>query len=146
MNSEHTHTCGELTSSKTRLTTNSSKSWREKSKVVLKSVKNLWREITVEPCLFTYMLCTALSSFAVQNMHLEKACRVNLDYGEEMCDRIQRRNVTGLENETKEIETLVAKAVAWKFPLQTAIPAVMVLFIGAWSDKNKKGRYVYYSL
>lgn len=138
MNSEHTHTCGELTSSKTRLTANSSKSWREKSKVVLKSVKNLWREITVEPCLFTYMLCTALSSFAVQNMHLEKACRVNLDYGEEMCDRIQHRNVTGLENETKEIETLVAKAVAWKFPLQTAIPAVMVLFIGAWSDKNKK--------
>lgn len=129
---------GELTNSKTVLTGNLRRTWTEKSKGILKDIKNFWREVTVEPCLFTYMLCTALSSFAVQNMHLEKSCRVNLNYGTEICDRIRQRNVTGLDEQIKHIETLVAHVVAWKFPLQTAIPAVMVLFVGAWSDKNKK--------
>ncbi|XP_047997455.1 uncharacterized protein LOC125235034 [Leguminivora glycinivorella] len=128
----------ELTNSKTVLMENQRKTWAEKSKGILKDIRNFWIEVTVEPCLFTYMLCTALSSFAVQNMHLEKSCRVNLNYGTEICDRIRDRNVTGLDEQIKNIETLVAHVVAWKFPLQTAIPAVMVLFVGAWSDKNKK--------
>ncbi|CAB3234996.1 unnamed protein product [Arctia plantaginis] len=83
-------------------------------------------------------MCTAISSLAVQNMHLEKACRVNLEYGDDVCDRIARRNTTGLFKQEKEVQSLVAQVVAWKFPLQTAIPAVMVLFVGAWSDKYKK--------
>ncbi|XP_013162965.1 PREDICTED: proton-coupled folate transporter-like [Papilio xuthus] len=112
--------------------------WREKSKRVLKDIKYCIRETTVEPCLFTFMLCTALSSLAVQNMHLEKSCRVNFQYSDDICDRIRDRNTTGLENELNNVQSLVAKVVAWKFPLQTAIPAVMVLFIGAWSDKTKK--------
>ncbi|OWR47493.1 adenylate cyclase [Danaus plexippus plexippus] len=71
-------------------------------------------------------------------MHLEKSCRINLKLGDEVCDRIKNRNTTGLELELNQVQTLVAQVVAWKFPLQTAIPAVMVLFVGAWSDKTKK--------
>lgn len=136
------NTCGNsktLTDSNTHLTGSSKrKTWREKSKGALKCLENVLRETTVEPCLLVYMLCTAISSLAVQNMHLEKACRVNFDYGEEVCDRIRDRNTTGLENQLIQIHSLVAKVVAWKFPLQTAIPAVMVIFVGAWSDKYKK--------
>lgn len=128
-----------LTKSSTRLTDDKEKeSWREKSKCLLKQIKYLFRETTVEPCLFAYMLCTALSSLAVQNMHLEKSCRVNFKFGDVICDRIRDRNTTGLETELNQVQSLVAKVVAWKFPLQTSIPAVMVLFIGAWSDKTKK--------
>ncbi|CAH2089531.1 unnamed protein product [Euphydryas editha] len=129
----------DLTKSNTRLTDKKEKeSWREKSKGLLKQIKYIFRETTVEPCLFVYMLCTSLSSLAVQNMHLEKSCRVNFELGDEICDRIRDRNTSGLESELNQVQSLVAKVVAWKFPLQTSIPAVMVLFIGAWSDKTKK--------
>ncbi|XP_034835178.1 lysosomal proton-coupled steroid conjugate and bile acid symporter SLC46A3-like [Maniola hyperantus] len=129
----------DLTKSSLRLTGDKEEeTWREKSKFLFKQLKYLFSEITVEPCLFIYMLCTALSSIAVQNMHLEKSCRVNCAFSEEICDRIRDRNTTGLELELNQVQSLVAKIVAWKFPLQTGIPAVMVLFIGAWSDKTKK--------
>ncbi|CAH4030464.1 unnamed protein product [Pieris brassicae] len=133
--------CGsvDFTKSNIRLTDDLEReTWRRKLSGQIKNVKNILREATVEPCLFTYMLCTALSSLAVQNMHLEKSCRVNFNYSTDICDRIRDRNTTGLENELNNVQSLVAKVVAWKFPLQTAIPAVMVLFIGAWSDKTKK--------
>lgn len=136
------NTCGNsngLTDSNIHLTGNSErKTLREIYKSALKCIKNVLRETTVEPCLFVYMLCTAISALAVQNMHLEKACRVNFDFGDDICDRIRDRNTTGLEKELVQIHSLVAKVVAWKFPLQTAIPAVMVIFVGAWSDKYKK--------
>ncbi|CAK1584520.1 unnamed protein product [Parnassius mnemosyne] len=135
---ENINSTVELTKSNIRLTDSQERTWREKSKHVLKDIKYCIRETTVEPCLFTFMLCTALSSLAVQNMHLEKSCRVNLQYSDEICDRIRDRNTTGLEKELNNVQSLVAKVVAWKFPLQTAIPAIMVLFIGAWSDKTKK--------
>lgn len=138
-NNMKTYSVNDLTRSNvqlTRLLNNAT--WKEKSKKVLKNIKYFFRETTVEPCLFTYMMCTAISSLAVQNMHLEKACRVNLEYGDDVCDRIARRNTTGLYQQEKEVQSLVAQVVAWKFPLQTAIPAVMVLFVGAWSDKYKK--------
>lgn len=129
----------DLTDSNIHLTKGSRRqTWRENSKSILKSIKNVLRETTVEPCLFIYMLCTAISSLAVQNMHLEKACRVNFNYSDDVCDRIRDRNTTDLKEELVQIHSLVAKVVAWKFPLQTAIPAVMVIFVGAWSDKYKK--------
>lgn len=129
----------DLTDSNIHLTGNSKrKSLKEKLKSALKCIKNVLRETTVEPCLFVFMLCTTISSFAVQNMHLEKACRVNFNFGEDVCDRIRNRNTTGLEIEQIKIQSMVANVVAWKFPLQTAIPAVMVIFVGAWSDKYKK--------
>ncbi|XP_072942586.1 lysosomal proton-coupled steroid conjugate and bile acid symporter SLC46A3-like isoform X2 [Epargyreus clarus] len=129
----------DLTKSNIRLTDNIEKrSWREKSKGFIKQIKYFFRETTVEPCLFIYMMSTAISSLAVQNMHLEKSCRVNFEFGDDICDRIRDRNTTGLEEEMKQVQTLVARIMAWKFPLQTTIPAVMALFIGAWSDKTKK--------
>lgn len=129
----------DLTNSKMLLTKNLKKgTWMEKSKRILKGLKCFFRETTVEPCLFLYMLCTQLSSLAVQNMHLEKSCRVHYDFGDDVCDRIRDLNTTGLEAELNQVQALVATVMAWKFPLQTAIPAVLVLFVGAWSDKYKK--------
>lgn len=134
---ENTST-NDLTDSNIRLTERINYSWREQSKAFLKRIKNFFKEITVEPCVFIYYFCIQLSSLTVQNMHLEKSCRVNYHFGDEICDRIRDRNTTGLEYELNQVQSLVAKVVAWKFPLQTAIPAVMVLFVGAWSDKTRK--------
>ncbi|VVC98019.1 unnamed protein product [Leptidea sinapis] len=129
----------DITKSNIRLTDNTEEpTWPDTSKRFVKKIRVLLRETTVEPCLFTYMLCTSISSLAVQNMHLEKSCRVNYRLGDDICNRISARNTTGLDEELNNVQSLVAQVVAWKFPLQTAIPAVMVLFVGAWSDRTKK--------
>lgn len=135
---ENNSSVNELANSNTLLTGTSGGTWREKSKIILKQIKYVLRETTVEPCLFMYMMCTSISSLAVQSMHLEKACRVNYNYGDDICDRLRLRNTTGLDEEVNNVQSLVAKVVAWKFPLQTIIPAIMVIFVGAWSDKYKK--------
>lgn len=129
----------DLTKSNLRLTGNGTDlTLKEKAKQFLKELKAFFRETTVEPCLFIYMMCISISSLAVQNMHLEKSCRVNFNYGDDICDRIANRNTTGIEEEQNNVQSLVATVIAWKFPLQTAIPAMLVLFVGAWSDKTKK--------
>lgn len=128
----------DFTKSNTRLTeATGNDSFTNRRKYLLKKLKYVFAETTVEPCLFIYMMCTALSSFTVQNMHLEKSCRVNLNFGDEICDHIRDRNTTGLEEELNQVQSLVAKVMAWKFPLQNGIPAVLVLFVGAWSDENR---------
>lgn len=52
----------------------------------------VWNNITVEPLLAFYIIPSVLSNLATQNLNLEKACRVNLDYGIETCDALTRRD------------------------------------------------------
>lgn len=47
--------------------------------------------ITVEPVLACYIIPSIFSGLATQNLNLEKACRVNLNYGDEICDALTIR-------------------------------------------------------
>lgn len=101
-------------------------------------LKNLLQFFTVEPFLFCYIFPIAISSLAVQKLNTEKACRVDLNYTEEIC-----RNVVDTEdssNITEEAKLAAIKMVsdmtAWQQPLQSSIPAILILFVGAWSDKT----------
>lgn len=59
-------------------------SFREKFKYITSN-------ITVEPIVICYVMPSVLSSLATQNINLEKACRVNLNYGKEICDALSNR-------------------------------------------------------
>lgn len=61
--------------------------WREKMQKVIKN-------ITVEPIVAAYIMPSVLSNLATQNLNLEKACRVNMNYGDEVCDALTRRETT----------------------------------------------------
>lgn len=95
------------------------------------------RYITVEPMLACYIMPSVIASIAVQNLNLEKACRVNQNYSTELCDDIITQRLNGSMEEV-EVQKLVAYMGAWRLPLQTAIPAIMILFIGPWSDRTGK--------
>lgn len=60
------------------------RTWREKLRLVSNN-------ITVEPILAAYIMPSVLSNLATQNLNLEKACRVNMAYGDEICDALTRR-------------------------------------------------------
>lgn len=102
----------------------------------LERLKVLRGYVTVEPLLACYIMPSVLASLAVQNMNLEKACRVNQGYGEDICTDLLNQRVENLTEEVQQVQTLVANMASWKSPLQTSIPALMIIFIGAWSDRT----------
>lgn len=57
-------------------------------------LKYIFSNITVEPIVICYVMPSVLSSLATQNINLEKACRVNLNYGNEICDALSNRQTS----------------------------------------------------
>ncbi|XP_015601761.1 uncharacterized protein LOC107270866 [Cephus cinctus] len=96
----------------------------------------LTSNITVEPMVACYIMPSVLASLATQNLNLEKACRVNLAYSDEVCSALTARNTTGFEHEETAVQQLVAGMQTWKTALQSALPTILILFMGAWSDRT----------
>ncbi|XP_048513427.1 proton-coupled folate transporter-like [Athalia rosae] len=92
--------------------------------------------VTVEPMVAFYIMPSVLASLATQNLNLEKACRVNLGYPDDVCTALAARNTSGYEAEETAVQQLVAGMQSWKTALQSGLPAVLILFIGAWSDRT----------
>lgn len=91
---------------------------------------------TVEPIMACYIMPSILASLAVQNLNLEKACRVNLNISSDICDALTLRQTENYTMQEKQVQTLIASIQGWKNVVQTAIPVTLILFVGAWSDKT----------
>lgn len=100
------------------------KSWAFRSKV------------TVEPFVICYILPSVLAGLAVQNLCLEKSCLVNLQYDERTCRHIMQGKTLNYTEQEKRVQTMVTEMTAWSYPLQTALPGILTLFLGAWSDRT----------
>lgn len=94
--------------------------------------------ITVEPALACYVIPGALARLATQNLNLDKACRVNLKYGDELCDSLLAREGKKYQKEEMAVQELVASMEVWTTILSKAIPCFLILFLGAWSDRTRK--------
>lgn len=107
-------------------------------------IKSFLNFFTVEPFLFCYILPNIISSVAVQKLNMEKACRADLNYSEIICAQAVSGDFD--DNITKEAlgaaQKLVADMTAWRQPLQSGIPAIVILFVGAWSDKTGNRKYL----
>lgn len=105
--------------------------------------KTLWDKIqyvkaniTLEPTLACYEIPGALSRLATQNLNLDKACRVNLNYTDEVCDALLMRKGSEYLAQETAIQELIAGMEAWKNIIWTSIPSILILFLGAWSDRT----------
>ncbi|XP_058810746.1 lysosomal proton-coupled steroid conjugate and bile acid symporter SLC46A3-like [Phymastichus coffea] len=96
----------------------------------------LFDNITVEPMVAFYIMPSVLASLATQNLNLEKACKVNLQYGESVCASLAARNTTHLALEETAVQQLVASMQTWKTALQSFFPSLLIVFMGAWSDRT----------
>ncbi|XP_075155685.1 putative peptidoglycan muropeptide transporter SLC46 [Haematobia irritans] len=112
-------------------TTTAPLTWREKMQKVIAN-------ITVEPIVAAYIMPSVLSNLATQNLNLEKACRVNMEYGEEICDALTRRETANYTMEEETIQKMVAHMVAWKTVIQSLFPCLLILFWGSWSDRHHR--------
>ncbi|XP_053614632.1 proton-coupled folate transporter-like [Plodia interpunctella] len=93
---------------------------------------------TVEPFLLCYILPMMILSITVQKFNTEKACRSDLSYSQEICDHIQEGDFTN--NDTisilEEASKVAIDVTTWKEPLTKFVPAILMLNIGAWSDRT----------
>ena len=51
-------------------------------------VKNVFKNITLEPVYFLFMASMGMVTFTSQELYLMKACKVNLNFTELHCDNI----------------------------------------------------------
>lgn len=91
---------------------------------------------TVEPILACYITPSVLATFALQNLNLEKACRVNLNISSDICDALKLRQTENYTEYEDQVQRLIASVQVWKNLIQTAIPVMLILFVGMWSDKT----------
>ncbi|XP_047525088.1 proton-coupled folate transporter-like isoform X2 [Pieris napi] len=109
------------------------------SRRIKQIIKNTWSfrsKVTVEPYVVCYILPSVLAGLAVQNLCLEKSCLVNLNYDERTCTNIMQGRTSNLTEQEQNVQKMVASMTAWSFPLQTALPGILALFVGAWSDRT----------
>ncbi|XP_055526719.1 solute carrier family 46 member 3-like [Wyeomyia smithii] len=103
---------------------------------LLEKFRYFKNNITVEPIVACYIMPSVLAGLATQNLNLEKACRVNLDYGDTICDALTRRETANYTHEEEMIQQMVARMAGWKTVLQSALPCLLILFWGSWSDRH----------
>ncbi|KAJ8943028.1 hypothetical protein NQ318_022572 [Aromia moschata] len=108
-------------------------SFRQKAKIIL-------TDITVEPIMICYVLPSVMASIATQNLTLEKACRVNLRFPEDVCDALSIRNESypGYKESEEAVQRLSAYVAIFKNVIQSALPSALLLFLGSWSDRHKR--------
>lgn len=102
---------------------------------VSERMRSLRANITIEPLLAFYIVPCVFVGLAVQNLNLEKACRVNMGYEAHVCDALTARDTANYTQEEQAVQKLVAGMTSWKTILQSGLPGMMILFWGSWSDR-----------
>lgn len=105
---------------------------------VMARAKFVYEHCTVEPMFGCYILTSMLTGLATQNLNLQKACRVNLQLDDDTCTALDNRNMSNFKREEEAVQTLVADMMVWKTVVQSSIPSVLIVFVGSWSDRNRR--------
>lgn len=100
--------------------------------------RNIWNNITLEPMLICYLMPGMLMILGVENLNLEKACRVNLNFNETVCDALRIRDIEHYKEQEEAVHKLVAQLTGWKTGINSALPCFMIVFFGSWSDRHGK--------
>ncbi|XP_055300087.1 proton-coupled folate transporter [Sitodiplosis mosellana] len=91
-----------------------------------------FRYITVEPTMFLYMFAFQLTSVVEQDLFVKKACLVNHNFTEEICDNLKNYTDTFY----KEVQITVSTFHQWNHIAGYIFTIVIALFIGSWSDRR----------
>ncbi|XP_045467373.1 proton-coupled folate transporter-like [Harmonia axyridis] len=106
---------------------------------IFSKVRSALSNITVEPMLLLFIGPSVMGSLATENLNLEKACRVNIGYDQEICDAMVVRNTSGYTAEQEiEVQKLVSTMLAIRTAIQGIVPFLLMIFLGSWSDRHGK--------
>lgn len=117
----------------------------KKKQFITENCSYVIRNITVEPTMFFFVMAVIINGLTSQNLSLEKACRVNLNFTTEICDSLKVQSMESQNKYEKEVQRLVTQAMAWKIYISATITCMLALFVGSYSDKtgNRKIFLIY---
>lgn len=106
----------------------------------LSKMGHVIKNVTVEPFLAIFQLSMILSSLTTQNLNMRKACRVNLKMEQAVCFALENKNTSAAiyKDEEVTVQRLVAGMMVWQNVIQNAVPCALVVFVGSWSDRNRR--------
>lgn len=93
------------------------------------------KNVTVEPTMFFFIIGAILMLQTSQNLSLDKACRVNLNFTTEICDSLRQQTLENQNVYEKETQKLLATYLPYKTYIQASIPSLLALCAGSFSDK-----------
>lgn len=92
------------------------------------------KNVSVEPCVTLFIIPYMLMSVTFQNLALEKACRVNLNFSDDICTALREQEVDSQNEFERETQRLLAAALSWKSYMTATIPCLLGIFVGTFSD------------
>lgn len=107
-----------------------------KDKSFSEKLFHIKNNITVEPLLAGLIVPSVISMFAMTNLNLDKACRVNLKFSDEVCDALIKRSNTNFSEYEREVQKLISSIDIWRGVLRTTLPCIIIMFLGSWSDRT----------
>lgn len=106
----------------------------KKKKSFIDNLVNVTKNITVEPGMFLFIISVMITMITTQNLSLEKACSVNLNFTAEICRSLKLQELESQNEYEKETQKLLAKAMSSRTYISATVPCLMALFVGSWSD------------
>jgi PCFT/HCP family folate transporter-like MFS transporter 1/3 len=83
--------------------------------------------------MFLYMMAFMLTSVVEQAFFVDKACRVNLNFSDIICSNLADSQY---KEYNKQVQVVVSDFHQYNNVATHAIPLVLSLFLGAWSDRR----------
>ncbi|XP_072382665.1 lysosomal proton-coupled steroid conjugate and bile acid symporter SLC46A3-like [Diabrotica undecimpunctata] len=93
--------------------------------------------MTVEPLIGAYIMASTLCTPTLYNLEYEKACRVNLQMNDTVCEAILSGDNSNYTDQNTQVQILISDMHSWQQPMQSIMPLIMILFLGSFSDRHK---------
>ena len=98
----------------------------------MSKVRNFLSEIVVEPIAVGYVTVVVILMFTSNELYLEKACKVNLNYTIEVCEHLNGPNNSLIQ---VEVQKYVSEVQAYNGIIQSLPTIVFAFFMGPISDR-----------
>jgi len=102
---------------------------KERDINITRKLKHVWSNLTIEPLAFLTFLIVFLSDISTQELYIQKACQVNLQYSAEVCANLSQHKEVQIET-----QEYVSGVQANNGFLQRLPAVVFTLFAGPLSD------------
>jgi PCFT/HCP family folate transporter-like MFS transporter 1/3 len=126
-------------------------------------LRSFFNFISVEPFAICWLLPSCILIIAMENLNLEKTCRVNLGMSDEVCLNMIHKEINNINcvdvdfsseydtNKSEELNYNLTRSVCYaetesqkllsvvfglRSPISAIFPLIIVLFAGGWSDKK----------
>lgn len=105
-------------------------------------IKYILGSIHVEPFVCCFIMARTLMLLATQNLSLQKACKVNLQLSDDICSALENPTDHKSNSTIHEYEVvtqqLMTNMLTWQLIIQSSLPCILAIFMGSWSDRNRK--------